>query len=470
MHMPRRSITAAQREWLSDELTSWQAEAIVTDEQRQRILDQYESTMESADRQRSRGVFTLMAVSGFLVALAVLLLIGYNWQAMPVAVKLIIIFGTLLGTYASGFFLRYTKKALIASELVFFLGCMFYGAGIFLIAQIFNLNAHYPDGVWWWAVGVLPFALCLDTVLLHVLLVALLAIWAGVEILNFNTLGAWLFGRWANLPNGAYTLPLLALPGLIWAYRKRSPLTVGLYAPLLAWWVVLQLFAWRLETNPTYFIGAVGALFLVLSESHRPGSLFAIPYRFWGVMLVGGALIPLSFHAFNKEMFRDGPSSSGLIQMLAIVALTLLTIGVTWLARRRLQNESVPFMKQARAIVRRQVLPCAMLLLMVMLALWDSVGRTLRIREQSVILPTVLANIAMISCALWLIVLGLREDRGRPFAAGVFYFLLWTILRYADLFGEFGGMLGAALMFFLCGAVLFGVALFWRKRKEVHHA
>jgi hypothetical protein len=317
---------------------------------------------------------------------------------------------------------------------------------------------------------VLPFALCLDTVLLHVLLVALLAIWAGVEILNFNTLGAWLFGRWANLPNGAYTLPLLALPGFIWAYRKLSPLTVGLYAPLLAWWVVLQLFAWRLETNPTYFIGAVGALFLVLSESHRPGSLFAIPYRFWGVMLVGGALIPLSFHAFNKEMFRDGPSSSGLIQVLAILALTLLTLGLTWLARRRSQQESIPFIEQARVIVHRQILPCAMLLLMVVLALWDSVGRKLGIREQSIILPTVLANIAMLGCAIWLIMLGLREDRGLPFAAGVCYFMLWTILRYVDLFGEFGGMLGASLMFFLCGAVLFGVALYWRKRKEVHDA
>lgn len=468
--MPKRSITAPQRDWLHDQLDAWRADAIITEAQSGQILDQYETVSESADRQRSRGVFTLMAVSGLLVALAVLLLIGYNWEAMPAAVKLVIIFGTILGTYALGFYLRYTLKKHLGSELVFFLGCMFYGAGIFLIAQIFNLNAHYPDGVWWWAVGVLPFALCLDTLLLHALLVALLAIWAGMEILNFNHLGGWFFGRWVYFPNGAYSLLLMAIPGMIWAYRKRSPMTVALYAPLLAWWVILQPFAWRLETNPAYFVGAVGALFLILSESHRSGSPFAMTYRFYGILLAGGALVPLSFYAFNKEVFRDGPSTAGLIQTLAIVVLSLLTIGITWLIRRRAGGEPLSFVAQLKELIHRQWLPVALLLLMVALALWESISRVSGSKDQAAIVPTVLANLAMLVCGLWLIAMGLREDRGPPFAAGVFYFLLWAVLRYVDLIGDYGGMLGAALMFFLCGAALFGVALFWRKRKGARHA
>lgn len=465
--MPKRSITEKQRDWLRDELALWQADAILTDEQGRRILQQYESTSELADRQRSRGVFTLMAVSGFLVALAAFLLVGYNWDAMSAAVKLVIVFGTILTSYAFAFYLRYVKKVKLVSELVFFVGCLFYGTGIWLIAQIFNLNAHYPDGIWWWSIGVLPIALCLDSILLHILLVALLGLWAGMEVLSFHNLGAWFFGRWAHLPNGAYTLPILALPGLIWAYRKRSPATVGLYAPLLAWWVILQPFAWRLETNPTYFIGAVGALFLIISESHRSGSKFAIPYRFWGVMMVGGALIPLSVHSFNREMIRDNAGFSALYQTLAIVVLAVLTLAISWLIRRRLQGTTLTSSALIGDIVQRQWLPVAYLALMIGLALWQWYGRN--VVNQMAILPTVLANLAMVSCAFWLIMLGLREDRVRPFAAGVFYFLLWTILRYVDLFGEFGGMLGAALMFFLCGALLFGVALYWRKRKEVRH-
>jgi hypothetical protein len=73
----------------------------------------------------------------------------------------------------------------------------------------------------------------------------------------------------------------------------------------------------------------------------------------------------------------------------------------------------------------------------------------------------------MVVLALWLIRFGLAEDRGRAFGAGVAYLLLWAVLRYVDLFGEFGGMIGASMMFFLCGAVLLGVALYWRQRKAV---
>jgi hypothetical protein len=119
--------------------------------------------------------------------------------------------------------------------------------------------------------------------------------------------------------------------------------------------------------------------------------------------------------------------------------------------------------EQLADLMRRQWLPFVLVVLMVFLALWESLVCT-------ALVPTILANVAMIGCGVWLIAVGLREDRGRPFAAGVLYLLLWAVLRYIDLFGEFGGLLGAALMFFLCGTTLFGVALYWRKRKGGHRA
>ncbi len=467
--MPKHSISARQLGWLRDELKAWQAEGVLSADQGERILDRYESPSDIVERQRSRAVFTLMAVAGLLVAAAVLLLIGYNWEDMPPGLKLVVIFGTIIGTHAAGFHLRYTRQMRSASELVFFLACLFYGAGIWLVAQVFHINAHYPDGVWWWAVGVLPFALCLDTLLLHALLVGLLGIWAGIEVLGFNSLGVWFFGRWGFVPNGAYTLPLLALPGLVWAYRKNSPTTVGLYAPLLAWWVILQPFAWRLDMNPVYFIGGIGALFLLVAESHESGSPFAITYRLWGTLLTGGVLVPLSFYRFNKEVYAQGSELGGFVQMLALAGLTVATITAIWLIRRRQLREPIPFFAQFAALIRRQWLPFALVVLMVLLGLWEVLVRPWGAVELTATVPAILANIAMIGCGLWLIAVGLREDRGRPFAAGVLYFLLWAELRNADLFGDFGGMLGAALMFFLCGATLFGVAWYWRQRKEVRH-
>jgi hypothetical protein len=74
----------------------------------------------------------------------------------------------------------------------------------------------------------------------------------------------------------------------------------------------------------------------------------------------------------------------------------------------------------------------------------------------------------MLFFGIWLLLLGIREERGRPFAAGVLYVLLWTIIRYVDLFGEAGGMLGASALFFTAGGILFASAWYWKNyRNEV---
>lgn len=451
--MPKRAITAKQRTWLLDELSLWRRDALVSDQQAQRIADLYEGAGELAERGRSRAVSVLMAAAATLVGLAALLLIGYNWDALSRDIKLVMVLGTIALTHAYAFRLRYKRNAPARSETVFFLACLFYGAGIWLVAQVFHLNAHYPDGVWWWAVGVLPFALCLETRLLHALLVGLLALWAGMEVLNFGHLGGWLFGRWDFIPNGAYSLPLLALPGILWAYRKQSFKTLGLYVPLLAWWTVLQVFAWKVGSNPIYFVGSVGALLLVIAEAHAVGSRFAIPYRYYGSLLVGGALVPLSFYDLNKHLVGD---SLSLIAPPALLAVLALAVAL-------LTNDR-------RTIATRQLIPMGLVLLMALLPLAATLSRSMGGDKPAALMLTVLVNVAMVAGAFWLMQVGLQEDRGRPFGAGVLYFLLWAVLRYVDLFGDFGGMLGAALMFFMCGGALYAVGRYWQGRKEVRYA
>lgn len=461
MPSSKRALSQQQAEWLRRELDVWREHEVLSGEQAERLLALYESGDEQAERRRSVAMWMLMGLAGFLVGLAVFLLIGINWQAMPRAAKLAVIFTAVGAAHGLGLYLRLRRGARKPSEVAFFLGCLFYGAGIFLIAQIFHLNAHYPDGVWWWALGVLPLALCLDTMLLHVLLVALLATWCGLEIIGFHELGAWFFRRWAAVPNGAYSLPVLALPGLVWAYRKRSLWTVALYVPLLTWWVLLQPFAWRYEERAVFFVGAAGALLLMLAESHMPGSRFAVPYRFYGGLLTVLVLAPLSFHQMQQELYRQMATEGGALSQGVIILLVTcgVIVLVSWLRRDGVR----PFAENLVMTFKHLAMPAALAALMALLPL----GYVLSDR---VLLPTVWVNVAMVLYALWLMRIGLREDQGRPFAFGVLTFLLWAVLRYGDLFGNFGGMLGAALMFLFCGGTLFGVALFWRRRKEARHA
>lgn len=463
--MNDRPITDSNRRWLDGELEAWSQAGLIAPDQALGIRTCYEPLAKSGHRKQDQARFAVQGLAALMVGLALLLLIGYNWEALHWGAKLAMIFGVVAGTHAAAFYLRTNTAAQRSSELLFFLGCLFYGAGIWLVAQVFHLDSHYPDGVWWWAVGVLPFAICLDTILLHALLVGLLGLWAGMEVLNFAHLSPFWFWSW--WPNGAYSLPLLAAPGFVWAYRRGALATLGLYVALLAWWIVLQAFAWRLEWQSIYLVGLVGAMFFVIAENHRHGSRMAIPYRAYGVLMLGGALIPASFYSFQQEIGREwnyrSTSAPAFVQLILFGVVIAALVAFTFLLRPLgAGGDARPFAR-LQELLKRQWIPFAFVAAMAALA---TIGVT---PGFSPLLPTVIANVAMLGFAIWIMQLGLREERGRLFTAGVLYFLLWTILRYADLFGQYGGMLGAALMFFLCGAALWGLASVWGKRKEIVH-
>jgi hypothetical protein len=264
----------------------------------------------------------------------------------------------------------------------------------------------------------------------------------------------------------------MAAPGLFMAYRSNSFWRVALYVPLIAWWTLLQPVAWRYNGNPVYFIGAVGALLLVVAESHARGSRLAIPYRAYGALLFGGTLVPLSYWHFNEWTRRNDSPGAALAMTVAIIALaTGIFSAAEYLRYRYLERGQIGASRRIDDMRHRQWLPLILTALMAGLSLVNLSRTDLgRGPAEIVLIPTIAANAAMVALSLWLISVGLREERGTPFAAGVLFFLLWIVIRYVDLFGAVGGMLGASLLFFACGFVLLGVVLFWRNRKRVQYA
>jgi uncharacterized membrane protein len=481
--MSGREISESGRAWLAGELTVWREAGFVNEQQAAQIEGLYESRGQSAQRRSSRAMFTLMAIAALLVGLAVLLLIGYNWEGMPAAAKIAVVFAVVLATYAAAFWTRYTRRAKLASELLFFLACLFYGCGIWLIAQALNIQSHWPNGIWIWAVGVLPFALALDTLLLHALLVGLLALWIGAEVLGFPGRPWW---WWGFQPNGGYSLPLFLALGATWAYRKRSPLAIALYVPLAVWWIVLQPIAWQATEQAVYIGGAVGAALLLLAEAHRPGSKMAVPFRFWGTAVSAGVLAPLSFSQLIYEL-QPGRGSGLATALVLLIPGVIGVAGLAALQSARSAKRDSPIFAETKigkvpnglaAFFARQWFPVMLLALMAGLAVWNSYSVHSGLRyanfgaerwSAAVLVPVLAVNAAMIALAVHLVRVGLNEDRGRPFTFGVLLFLLWAVLRYVDLFAGVGGMLGAAIVFLICGVALFGVARYWQGRKEISH-
>ncbi|MBX9678495.1 MAG: DUF2157 domain-containing protein [Gemmataceae bacterium] len=471
-------LSPQDRSWLLRQIDRWRELGLMGDTQARSILGLYEERWEAQARTQSTAIFVLMAIAALLVSLAVILVVGFNWEAMPKPMKLATLIGSVAGMHGLGLWLRFGKGWNRSSEIAFFFGCLLYGASIWLIAQIFNLDSHYPDGFWWWAWGILPFALCLDTVLIHVLLVSVLSIWVGTEILDSGLF--FLFGRVVAFPPpGAYTLPIFVFLPLLWAYRRNEVAAVWLYLPLVVFWAALLPIAWHFTDQVVFFLGALGSLLLLVAELHPENSRFSIPYRLFGLLMLFGVLTPLSFWEFNQHPFfgdkRDGIAALAPAVVLSFIGLA--AVAVAFLRGRQPSSELEVSSSQSTMI--RLWLPAGLTLAFAAISylnLWTE-GLGFRIGDHRdsparftyALFVTLLANVFFIAAAFWIMWLGLREERGFPFAAGVAAFLFWTVLRYIDLFAEFGGMLGAALMFFLCGAVLFGVAIYWHQRKRSRH-
>jgi uncharacterized membrane protein len=113
--MNKRMITEKNRAWLSEELKIWNNQGIVSDANAAKIWDIYVSAQQSAEQRHAWARFTLLSLAMLMMGLAVLLVIGYNWQEIARPLKLAIIFAAVLGSYGAAFWLRYLRQARLLS-------------------------------------------------------------------------------------------------------------------------------------------------------------------------------------------------------------------------------------------------------------------------------------------------------------------------------------------------------------------
>ena len=73
----------------------------------------------------------------------------------------------------------------------------------------------------------------------------------------------------------------------------------------------------------------------------------------------------------------------------------------------------------------------------------------------------VAVNLLALLSAIVLIQEGLKRGLTQYFYSGIVLILLLALMRYLDLFGDY---LGAAAMFLVAAAVLYGAARFWRRQ------
>ena len=413
------------REWLAKESQLWHEQGILQPGQRDQILARYPEEEAGAGRM----AFVLRAFGVLLFGAAVMLVVGHNWSDLARGERLATVVAGVALLQGLGFWYTFNARR-TGSVLGHLAGCLMFGAGIALVGQTYHMDAHSPDAVLAWCLGTLPFALALESALLHLATVALASVWIMMEM------GEHAYATSPQLTGLRLTFLLLLLPAAVSAYRNRLPVIAG----AIAWALMANWFSFRGSATVACFV-----LPLALAALHPTGSAYGRGFRFIGTL--GVTVITLVIGMLSRS--RSSSLEMGLLGDPLLLTLTFVAaVWALWAGKR---DKDVS-----------RTWPAAIALGTLALGL----GHELDLKSEATdALIKAGANVLTLATAVWLVRTGLGEGRLRPYVYGSLVFLAWLTARYVDIAKDFG-MLGTAGFFAAIGVILFILARVWRAQKE----
>lgn len=140
-------------------------------------------------------VFTFLGIS--LLSIGIILFFASHWQVIPKIAKLALLFGSLWVCYAlAGYLLMYKKLNSPLhwfGQLLLFLGVVIFGANIALIAQIYHIDAHFPNGILIWSLGAWLVAVLLKQQACIIISLILALLWSVTESQFFLRSIHWMY-------------------------------------------------------------------------------------------------------------------------------------------------------------------------------------------------------------------------------------------------------------------------------------
>ena len=235
------------KNFLADELTKWREDGLISDEAARKIAARYDIDLPGANERRS---FILKLVAYLFLALSLFTLVGANWEELPRAVRLIIVLGILAAVNFSGVLAQKNGKETQATTL-FFLGNFCYGAAIVLVAQIYHLGEHMPNGVLLWAVGALALGLATRKSIITLQALILGLVWFLMEF------------EFSGVSHG-FLLFIIASAAVLWRDDSRL-LTGALFASVFTYIVSFVLYERYFMTDLRVDDAFYGVHFFALS-------------------------------------------------------------------------------------------------------------------------------------------------------------------------------------------------------------
>jgi uncharacterized membrane protein len=430
---------------LAHDAVGWVERGLVSREQAEAILDDYGAAWPDGS-ERSRGSLVLSALAALLVGLSALVLVGANWDAIPRLARLV---GLVSLTGAAGVVGAHLWRAgkPLAARVALLLGALLYGAGIFLIGQMYHLGEHFPDGLFFWALGVAPMAFAVRSRMLACLAACLACGWMAME--TFVTGFPILF------------LGFLAAQLFFLARVRRSQ--VLLMVTVVGAGLALNLFvvdlierggandhAAVLYLSVVWFF-AVYAVGVVLGRRRHPWARdYGTFLHVWTARFALVSLLPLAFEDPWRDLMRATQRLEGPWAWLCVGAAAGIAGALAGWARNAERRGREAVLLAAPALCWTSVFAAV-----TAFACWGSrdVGPW----------PVTAVTVALLGAGAWLVARGAQTGSATSFYLGVVATLVTAVCRYVDLVGDY---LGTSLLFFLCGVALFAAARVWRSTIE----
>ena len=410
-----------------EELEQWTREGLLTAEQAAQIRRRYDVTTPVG----SRALLVFTALGATVLGLGIILLLAYNWSALPKFVKLALIFGGVLGAHGAGLALRKGEGSRAALAEVFsLLGTMLFGAGIWLFAQIYHINEHFPTGFLMWGLGAMGLAWALPSTLQGLVAAIALGIWGGSEAVAFvPSVGA----------------PFLLLGGLgPLAWRQRSALLTAVVLAAATFLVPANTIRWGDSGAVFLTVLSSTTLLITLSRGREQADERAVGrvLAFFGTT---GFLLVAFFGSFPfvEELKVEVDTPGDRMAAYSALALPFVLLLAVWAQRWRTGRTGLA-QPDDWICVACVVVAYAVLLF----------GPGLR-----PLLPYVF-DVALLLIAIGWIVAGARTERVSRTILGSLLLSAVVFARYFDLFES---LWVRGLAFVLLGAALFAQGLYIRK-------
>jgi uncharacterized membrane protein len=183
------------------EIATWADDGVVTREQADKLRVRHRQ--EDRLRRRRQLARALATIGGLLVAGGTILFFASNWSEIPRFVRLAILVAGIALFYGVGWLLRERRRHATIGHVLIFVGAFLFGSSIFLVGQMYHVQAHDPFAFLVWSIGAALVAV-----------VAASGPTAGLAVVAF---GAWLLYEVADATADDYSAGVL-VPAILALY------------------------------------------------------------------------------------------------------------------------------------------------------------------------------------------------------------------------------------------------------------